>query len=168
MCTARQHFRHGSYRNGAIRVKKKKKERKTLERFCWFVYPALNVSLVEEKGVEGVSPWRDEIAVVRLETFRQRVRPFYLFARVFRARASRRRPTREDGKDKREREMQEDATCVNTCTLESASIVVFVGSWRETRADGRETNFCQTHHPPRNINRVGWASRVLFLRVLRC
>lgn len=27
MCTARQHFRHGSYRNGAIRVKKKKREK---------------------------------------------------------------------------------------------------------------------------------------------
>ena len=137
------------------------------------------VPVAKEKGVEGAFPWRDEIVAARLETFPPNALdlsplfPSFLHPRTPSSgqgvrREKKGRATERWKKTKRDTRRCNMREYVYSTVWSSVAVYIFArfsaGAERETRANGRETSFCQAH-PPLNINRVGWVSRVLLLSV---
>lgn len=156
-----------------------KKKQKTLQHF-WFVYPALSACQSRKKRGwkarfrEGTKSWLlvSKLSPPTRSTFLPFLHPFCIHARRRADKGwgekKKRKSDRKMEKNKeRYKKMQHAWIRVQHGSKQRGCIYIrrfSAGAERETRANGRETSFCQAH-PPLNINRVGWVSRVLLLSV---
>lgn len=168
-------FQRGSFGNRG----RSKKKTKNITTLLVRLSSVKRVPVAKEKGVEGAFPWRDEIVAARLETFPPNaldlspLSPSFLHPRTPSSgqgvrREKKGRATERWKKTKRDTRRCNMREYVYSTVWSSVAVYIFArfsaGAERETRANGRETSFCQAH-PPLNINRVGWVSRVLLLSV---
>lgn len=140
-------FQRGSFGNRG----RSKKKTKNITTLLVRLSSVKRVPVAKEKGVEGAFPWRDEIVAARLETFPPNaldlspLSPSFLHPRTPSSGQGVRREKKKEERQKdgkKQREIQEDATCVNTCTarFEAAWLYIYShGSLPERRGKRART-----------------------------
>lgn len=168
----------GSFENGG----RSKKKQKTLQHF-WFVYPALSACQSRKKRGwkarfrEGTKSWLlvSKLSPPTRSTFLPFLHPFCIHARRRADKGWEEKKKEERRKDgKKQREIQEDATCVNTCTarFEAAWLYIYSqvlcrsgeGNARERKRNEFLSGSPSAQHKSRRLS----FTRTFTLRALRC